>query len=101
MGYLPMWNGRTVSVVLGTYAEKDSIYEVIQGYFDTGVVDESPECLLHDLVAEPIARQGHEEGRCVRSRLQLLPQLGEPGERRCGARVQRDQAGLAELRLPD
>lgn len=35
-----MWNGRTVSVVLGTYAEKDSIYEVIQGYFDTGVVDE-------------------------------------------------------------
>ena len=35
-----MWNGRTVSVVLGTYAEKDSIYDVIQGYFDTGVVDE-------------------------------------------------------------
>ncbi len=24
-GYRPMWNGRTVSVVLGTYAEKDSI----------------------------------------------------------------------------
>lgn len=35
-----MWNGRTVSVVLGTYAEKDSIYEVIQGFFATGVVDE-------------------------------------------------------------
>lgn len=35
-----MWNGRTVSVVLGTYAEKDSIYEVIQGYFATGLVDE-------------------------------------------------------------
>jgi glycosyltransferase involved in cell wall biosynthesis len=35
-----MWNGRTVSVVLGTYAEKDSIYEVIEGYFATGVVDE-------------------------------------------------------------
>jgi glycosyltransferase involved in cell wall biosynthesis len=35
-----MWNGRSVSVVLGTYAERDSIYEVIQGYFATGVVDE-------------------------------------------------------------
>ena len=35
-----MWNGRTVSVVLGTYAEKGSIREVIDGYFATGVVDE-------------------------------------------------------------
>src|SRR5690349_4723778 len=35
-----MWNGRTVSVVLGTYAERDSIREVIDGYFATGVVDE-------------------------------------------------------------
>ena len=35
-----MWNGRTVSVVLGTYAEKDSIRAVIDGYFATGVVDE-------------------------------------------------------------
>lgn len=35
-----MWNGRTVSVVLGTYAEKDSIREVIDGFFETGVVDE-------------------------------------------------------------
>ena len=35
-----MWNGRTVSVVLGTYAERDSIREVIDGFFDTGVVDE-------------------------------------------------------------
>ena len=35
-----MWNGRSVSVVLGTYAERDSIYDVIQGYFATGVVDE-------------------------------------------------------------
>jgi glycosyltransferase involved in cell wall biosynthesis len=35
-----MWNGRSVSVVLGTYAEKDSIYEVIEGFFATGVVDE-------------------------------------------------------------
>ena len=35
-----MWNGRTVSVVLGTYAEKDSIRGVIEGFFATGVVDE-------------------------------------------------------------
>jgi SAM-dependent methyltransferase len=35
-----MWKGRTVSVVLGTYAERDSIREVIEGYFETGVVDE-------------------------------------------------------------
>jgi SAM-dependent methyltransferase len=35
-----MWNERTVSVVLGTYAEKDSIREVIDGFFATGVVDE-------------------------------------------------------------
>jgi glycosyltransferase involved in cell wall biosynthesis len=35
-----MWKGRSVSVVLGTYAERDSIHDVIQGYFATGVVDE-------------------------------------------------------------
>ena len=35
-----MWNGRTVSVVLGTYREKDSIRAVIDGFFATGVVDE-------------------------------------------------------------
>lgn len=35
-----MWNGRKVSVVLGTYAERDSIRDVIDGFFATGVVDE-------------------------------------------------------------
>lgn len=35
-----MWNGRTVSVVLGTYAERDSIRRVIDEFFATGVVDE-------------------------------------------------------------
>jgi ubiquinone/menaquinone biosynthesis C-methylase UbiE len=35
-----MWNGRTVSLVLGTYAERDSIREVIEGFLDTGVIDE-------------------------------------------------------------
>ena len=35
-----MWNGKDVSVVLMTYAERDSIREVIDGFFSTGVVDE-------------------------------------------------------------
>ncbi len=39
-GGLGMWNGRTVSVILGTYREKDSIRAVIDGFFATGVVDE-------------------------------------------------------------
>jgi len=35
-----MWNGRMVSVILMTYAEKDSIRRVIEGFESTGVVDE-------------------------------------------------------------
>jgi glycosyltransferase involved in cell wall biosynthesis len=35
-----MWNGKTVSVVLMTYAERDSIREVIGGFLATGLVDE-------------------------------------------------------------
>lgn len=35
-----MWNGKTVSVILMTYREKDSIRAVIEGFMDTGVVDE-------------------------------------------------------------
>src|SRR5919109_45912 len=35
-----MWNGKTVSVVLMTYAERDSIREVIEGFLATGLVDE-------------------------------------------------------------
>ncbi|CAN5532544.1 glycosyltransferase family 2 protein [soil metagenome] len=35
-----MWEGRTVSVVLMTYAERDSIRSVIDGFFETGFVDE-------------------------------------------------------------
>ena len=40
MGDRGMWNGRSVSVILGTYRERDSIREVIDGFFATGVVDE-------------------------------------------------------------
>ena len=35
-----MWEGKTFSVVLMTYAERDSIREVIDGFLETGVVDE-------------------------------------------------------------
>jgi glycosyltransferase involved in cell wall biosynthesis len=35
-----MWEGQRVSVVLMTYAERDSIRSVIEGFYDTGVVDE-------------------------------------------------------------
>jgi glycosyltransferase involved in cell wall biosynthesis len=35
-----MWEGKTLSVVLMTYAERDSIRRVIDGFFETGVVDE-------------------------------------------------------------
>ena len=35
-----MWNDKTVSVVLMTYAERDSIRHVIEGFLATGYVDE-------------------------------------------------------------
>jgi glycosyltransferase involved in cell wall biosynthesis len=35
-----MWNGKAVSVVLMTYAERDSIRSVIEGFYATGLVDE-------------------------------------------------------------
>ena len=35
-----MWHGQTVSIVLMTYAERMSIREVINGFLDTGLVDE-------------------------------------------------------------
>ncbi|MBA3450098.1 MAG: glycosyltransferase, partial [Chloroflexia bacterium] len=35
-----MWNGKSVSVILMTYAERDSIRSTIEGFTATGVVDE-------------------------------------------------------------
>jgi glycosyltransferase involved in cell wall biosynthesis len=49
-----MWNGRTVSIVLMTYAERNSIRRVIEGFFDTGLVDE---VLVVDNNAEPGTRE--------------------------------------------
>jgi glycosyltransferase involved in cell wall biosynthesis len=45
-----MWNGKRVSVVLMTYAERDSIRRVIEGFYATGVVDE---VLVIDNNAQP------------------------------------------------
>jgi glycosyltransferase involved in cell wall biosynthesis len=49
-----MWNGKTVSVVLMTYAERDSLRGVIDGFFGTGLVDE---VLVVDNNAEPGTRE--------------------------------------------
>lgn len=35
-----MWQGKTVSVVISTYREKDSVRKVVDEYFATGFVDE-------------------------------------------------------------
>jgi glycosyltransferase involved in cell wall biosynthesis len=45
-----MWNGKRVSVVLMTYAERDSIRSVIDDFFETGLVDE---VLVVDNNSEP------------------------------------------------
>lgn len=65
-----MWNGKTVSVVLMTYAERDSIREVIEGFFATGFADE---VLVVDNNAEPGTR---EEVAKTRARLVDEPRQG-------------------------
>jgi glycosyltransferase involved in cell wall biosynthesis len=58
-----MWNGKDVSVVLMTYAERDSIRDVIDRFFDTGLVDE---VVVVDNNAQPGTA---EEVRKTRARL--------------------------------
>jgi glycosyltransferase involved in cell wall biosynthesis len=65
-----MWNGKRVSVVLMTYAERYSIREVIEGFFQTGVVDE---VLVVDNNAQPGTRE--EVGR-TRAHLVHEPRQG-------------------------
>ncbi len=65
-----MWNGKQVSVVLMTYAERDSIRRVIDGFLDTGLVDEV-------LVIDNNAQAGTpEEVRKTRARLVHEPRQG-------------------------
>ena len=49
-----MWNGKDVSVVLMTYAERDSIRAVVDGFLATGYVDE---VVVVDNNAEPGTRE--------------------------------------------
>jgi glycosyltransferase involved in cell wall biosynthesis len=65
-----MWNGKRVSVVLMTYAERDSIREVIERFFATGLVDE---VLVVDNNAQPGTR---EEVERTQARLVHEPQQG-------------------------
>src|SRR4051795_4839479 len=65
-----MWNGQDVSVVLMTYAERDSIRGVIDGFFATGLVDEV-------VVVDNNAQTGtDEEVALTRARLVREPQQG-------------------------
>jgi glycosyltransferase involved in cell wall biosynthesis len=65
-----MWNGKSVSVVLMTYAERDSIRSVIEAFFETGLVDEV-------LVVDNNAQEGTaEEVRATRARLVHEPKQG-------------------------
>jgi glycosyltransferase involved in cell wall biosynthesis len=65
-----MWKDKTVSVALMTYAERDSIREVIEGFFATGLVDE---VLVVDNNAELGTR---EEVERTRARLVHEPRQG-------------------------
>ena len=90
---LRMWNGNKVSVVLMTYAERDSIRSVIDGFFATGVVDE---VLVVDNNAEPGTAE--EVGK-TRARLVREPRQGYGHATRRGLR---EAAGdLVVLAEPD
>jgi glycosyltransferase involved in cell wall biosynthesis len=65
-----MWNGKRVSVILMTYAERDSIRSVIEDFFETGLVDEV-------LVVDNNAQAGTvEEVQKTRARIVHEPKQG-------------------------
>jgi glycosyltransferase involved in cell wall biosynthesis len=80
-----MWGGKRVSVVLMTYAERDSIRSVIDGFIDTGVVDEvlvvnnNAEAGTEEEIAKTKARQVFEpqQGYGHATRRGLLEASGE------------------------
>jgi glycosyltransferase involved in cell wall biosynthesis len=86
-----MWKEKDVSVVLMTYAERDSIGQVIDGFFATGVVDEV-------VVVDNNAEAGTEEAvRRTRARLVHEPRQGYGHATRRGLREARgDLIVLAE-----
>ncbi len=86
-----MWNDKAVSVVLMTYAERDSIRAVIDGFFATGVVDEV-------VVVDNNAQAGTaEEVAATRARLVHEPRQGYGHATRRGLEEARgDLIGLSE-----
>lgn len=80
-----MWNGRKVSVVLMTYAERGSIRAVINGFYATGLVDEvlvvdnNAEAGTAEEVAKTDARLVHEpqQGYGYATRRGLLEANGD------------------------
>ena len=88
-----MWNGKTVSVVLMTYAERDSIRGVIEGFLDTGHVDE---VVVVDNNAEPGTR---EEVERTPARLVHEPRQGYGSATRRGLSEARGE--LVVLAEPD
>jgi hypothetical protein len=86
-----MWNGKRVSVVLMTYAERDSIRGVIEGFLGTGLVDEV-------LVVDNNAQEGTaEEVRRTPARLVHEPTQGYGHATRRGLKEARgDLIVLAE-----
>jgi glycosyltransferase involved in cell wall biosynthesis len=80
-----MWNDKHVSVVLMTYAERDSIRGVVEGFFATGLVDEvlvvdnNAQPGTQDEVAKTNARlvEEHQQGYGHATRRGLLEAQGE------------------------
>jgi glycosyltransferase involved in cell wall biosynthesis len=88
-----VWKEKAVSVVLMTYAERDSIGQVIEGFFETGVVDE---VVVVDNNAQPGTE---EEVRRTRARLVREPQQGYGHATRRG--LMEAQGDLIVLAEPD
>src|SRR5436305_2136788 len=80
-----MWNGKSVSVVLMTYAERDSIREVVESFLATGLVDEvlvvdnNAQAGTREEVARTTARLVHEplQGYGHATRRGLLEATGD------------------------
>ena len=84
-------------------ADGEGVSEVVQprrrgrASADASVVDELPECQLHDGVEQPFAVEGHEEGRFGGVRLEVVAQLGVALECLHAAGVQGTRRDLPNL----
>jgi glycosyltransferase involved in cell wall biosynthesis len=88
-----MWNGKSVSVILMTYRERDSIRAVIDGFLATGLVDEV-------LVVDNNAQEGTaEEVALTAARRVVEPRQGYGWASRRG--LQEAQGDLLVLAEPD